>query len=283
MQNTKLFSLIRTRYNQLSETQKRVADFVLQNPGVVMYSSLSNFAMKLNVSETTILRFLRKLDYQSYQTFKVHVAQELSEETMDNLYEDITEKDNLEGIVNKVIASTVKSLQDSKESLDIKRLEELIEQILSAKTILIVGVGSSNAIAFDLYHKLLKLNLNCKYSSDSHISNIICNSLTEKDLLIAISHSGESMEIINSVNLAKRNGSVICSITSYESSTLVSKSNITLLSSSLEMHFRSDALTSRIIQMVFIDMIYISLAIRMGAEGLRCIENSREAVALNKR
>jgi len=73
-----IFSHIRTRYHILSPTQKRIADFVLSNSDGVFLLSLSQLAEKCDTSETTILRFLHKLGFDSYQVFRVRIAQDAS-------------------------------------------------------------------------------------------------------------------------------------------------------------------------------------------------------------
>ena len=74
---TGLLALIRTKYNTLSQAQQAVADYVLANPAAVIMSTLSDIASLANVSETTIIRFLHKLNYSSYQVFRVKIAQEI--------------------------------------------------------------------------------------------------------------------------------------------------------------------------------------------------------------
>lgn len=279
-----IFATIRIKYNTLSDSQKSVADYILVNPEKVMYSSLGDLAANTNVSETTVLRFLRKLNYNSYQVFKVHMAQNLSAGTTQEIYEGVAAEDSIEDVVNKVIDTTVCSIQDSLHNVSVSTVEAIIEKIISSNKIFIVGAGSSSAVAFDLYHKLLKLGFNCNYSSDVHLINIICSGLTKEDLLICVSHSGESREVLSAVEQTEEAGcNEICAFTSFENSTLASHSKYKLISSSKETYYRTDALTSRTIQMTYIDMLYVSLALKMGDVAIKTIERSREAVAKSKR
>lgn len=278
-----LNAVIRTKYNTLSDAQKQVADYILEYPEKVMYSSLGNLAAEINVSETTVLRFLRKINYTSYQVFKVHLAQSLSTDTKERLYNEVSINDSLKNITDKIINSTSEAIADCAQTLNISQLEGFVNTIERANKIFVVGAGSSSAIAFDLFHKLIKLGLDATMSSDAHIINIICAGLKPNDVLICVSHSGESREILCAVENAKNTGCGICSVTSFENSSLVVESDYILLSSSRETHFRSDALLSRIIQMTFVDMIYVSLAVRLKDTAMDNIERSREAVAMIKK
>jgi DNA-binding MurR/RpiR family transcriptional regulator len=275
--------LIRNSRHLFSESQNLVADYVLANPDKVILLSIAELAMSCNVSEPTVIRFLHKMSYQSYQVFRVNIAQELAKNPSQSLYSDVTEHDTGKEIMEKVIASTKQSLDDLVAVLAPEGIEKLCAAIVNAKKIFVIGVGSTYAIAYDFYHKLLKLGYESSCSNDPHIINICCNNMDAKSsILIAISHSGESREILDGVQLAKRSRCPVYSITSFPNSSLAKLADERILSTSLETSYRSDAMTSRIIQLCIIDMVYIRLAVMSGAPAIEKINASRVAVAHNK-
>lgn len=277
-----VFSLIRARYNTLSPDQRKIADYVLQNPRIVMLGSLNDVASACKVSETTIIRFLRKLDYSSYQVFKVNIAQELSSSKTNAVYEEVSSDDDTEHIMSKVFQSTVRSITDSQQVIKPEDIDRMMGLILKARKVLIIGVGASAAIANDFYHKMLKIGINVVVCNDPHLMNIISMNLTSKDLLVTISHSGESREVLGAVTLAKEQGCPIGAITSFPKSRLSAIADAIILSSSLETQLRSDAMTSRIIQLVIIDILHISIVVKLGLKAEENVRKSRIAVALNK-
>lgn len=274
--------LIRAKYSTLSASQKVVADYVMYHAQEVMLHTLNELATACQVSEPTVLRFLHKIDFSSYQLFRIKLTQEISKGTPHAVYEDISFQDNPRQIKNKIIESTINSLQDSREIVDENSVSHFVDMILGAKRILVIGIGASAFIAMDFFHKLAKLGLNVNCSNDPHITNILASSLTAADCLIAFSHSGESREILDGVALAKENHCKLGAITSYLKSTLANEADCVLCSTSLETRFRSDAMTSRIIQMVIIDIVYVSMVVRLGEKILPQIYRSRLAVAKNK-
>lgn len=278
-----LFSLIRTKYNTLSTSQKVVADYVLANPEKVMLNTLSEIAEICGVSETTVLRFLHKIDFKSYQLFRINLTQELSSnDSVSTTYEDVKFSDSIETIIEKVVLSTSSAVQDTKELVDYRVIEEVIRKITSARKVVIIGVGASGAIAIDFFHKLLKLGIETVYSNDAHMINMLTINMQKEDMLIVFSHSGESREVLDAVTIAKERGVCTCAITSYEKSTLSRNCDLLVCSSSVETSLRSDAMVSRIIQMVIIDIIYVSIIVKKGDTVLSQIHNSRLAVAKNK-
>jgi len=278
-----LFSTIRTKYNTLSTSQKVVADYVLANPEKVMLNTLSEIADICGVSETTVLRFLHKIDFKSYQLFRINLTQELSSsDSVSTTYEDVKFGDSIETIIEKVVLSTSSAIQDTRELVDYKVVEEVIQRIISANKIVVIGVGASGAIATDFFHKLLKLGIEAVFSNDAHMINMLSMNMKREDLMIVFSHSGESREVLDAVSIAKERGACTCAITSYEKSTLSRNCDLLICSSSVETSLRSDAMVSRIIQMVIIDIIYVSIIVQKGDTVLTQIHNSRLAVAKNK-
>ena len=104
-----------------------------------------------------------------------------------------------------------------------------------------------------------------------------------KDLVFAVSHSGESRDVLDCVQLARKNGARVIALTSYRDSSLTRTADVVFLSSSNETRYRSDALVSRILQLVIIDMLYVATVLEMGPEAVERINRSRLAVASRKR
>lgn len=277
-----IFTEIRTSYNLLSSTQKTIADYILSHTDKVILLTISELADQCNTSETTVIRFLKKLGYSSYQVFRVKVAQEIAGDSTETIYEEIKEDDTNDQIKRKVIFSTVNSIKDLNNILDDDSIEKTVDILLHSNRIIFYGVGSSSAIASDAFHKFSKLALNVSFYSDPHFINIINSHLTENDVLFVISHSGESREILNCTNLALVNNAKVIAITSYKKSTLAKLATVFLLSSTNETKYRSDAMISRIIQLVIIDIIYISTFLRKSPDSHTALNKSRLAVAMNK-
>ncbi len=278
-----LFSLIRTKYNTLSTSQKVVADYVLTNPEKVMLNTLSEIADICGVSETTVLRFLHKIDFKSYQLFRINLTQELSSnDSVSTTYEDVKFGDSIQTIIEKVVLSTSSAIQDAKELVDYPVVEEIVKHIMEARKVVVIGVGASGAIATDFFHKMLKLGIEAVFSNDAHMINMLSMNMESNDLLVVFSHSGESREVLDAVSIAKEKGVCTCAITSYEKSTLSRSCDLLVCSSSVETSLRSDAMVSRIIQMVIIDIIYVSIIVKKGDSVLSQNHNSRLAVAKNK-
>lgn len=277
-----LFSQIRTRYHVLSPAQKHIADFVLNHSEQVILCSLGDLAEKCDTSETTILRFLRKLGFDSYQVFRVKIAQDLSNNSTQAIYEEIHNTDTPEQIRQKVILSTVDSIQDLNNLISDEMLEQVAGMMIDARKILFCGVGASGVIAIDAFHKFFRLGFDGFYYNDTHFMNIACAHADEDTLVVVISHSGESRDILEAASLAKENAAKVVVLTSYIHSSAAKFADVVLLSSSNETKYRSDAMVSRILQLVIVDILYVNVVLKLGNKGIDSINKSRLAVAKKK-
>ncbi|WP_295360319.1 MurR/RpiR family transcriptional regulator [uncultured Pseudoramibacter sp.] len=273
---------IRTKYNTLSKTQKVIADFILKNATRIPMFSITELAKACNTSETTVMRFLKKLNYNSYQVFRVKIAQATTEEPSTSINDDLNPHDDPETIKQKIIGHTLSAINDINVLLPSSILERAITMIRSAKRIMIYGVGASGAIALDAYHKFSSIGLDVRSYPDPHLMNTTCTQANPNDLMLAISHTGESLEVNHAVQIAKENGAKIIGLTSFSNSTLAKLSDLYLLSSTNDNKYRSEAMASRIVQLTIVDILYTATFMQDEKHYYKALNASRIAVSKNK-
>ena len=278
-----VLATIRTKYHTLSSVQKVIADYIFAHISEIFLLPISELAAKCDTSETTVMRFLRKLDFDSYQVFRVNIAQEIPHEHLESIYGEIDRGDAIELLMEKVIVSTARSIKDLQQMITSEDIKKAAALMKSARAINFIGIGSSSFIAFDAYHKFLRLGMQVMASADAHLMCIMASQTTDRDLVIAVSHSGESRDILDCVKLAKKNNASVIAFTSYRNSSITKYSDVVLLSSANETKYRSDALVSRILQLVIIDILYVAIVLEMGPAAVERINRSRLAVAGKKR
>ena len=279
-----LLSRVRAQMQNFPEAQRRVARYILENSESVVRLTITELASSCGTSETTVVRLLRKLGYDSYQVFRVDMAQQVSSGTnWLRTFDEIQVGDSTAEIVAKVIGSTSVGVQDAQAVVSEPSIDAAVTAVLNAQCVFVTGVGSSAYVAGDLYHKLLRLGIRATTSSDPHMAAIHATHLTERDLLVCVSHSGESESILHAIEAMNDPRPTVVALTSYSHSSLAEKADHVLLSSSAETKFRPDAMLSRIIQLVIVDILNISCAMRMGTESAHAIRRSQLAVARQKR
>lgn len=287
-----LFATIRSKYNTLSKVQKNIADYILNNKMEAVHITISDLAQKCNVSEPTVIRFINKLDYSSYQTFRIDMAGELSKETnklsskdikIDDGYQNIESTDNIDLVKQKVIASATCAITDLKNIINTDDLQRAVNLIFESENLLFYGSGGSSVIAMDAYHKFMRIGKKVSFDLNSHFSLIKTYHLGSNDVIVLISHTGESREVLECAENAKNKGCKIIGITSYLNSALAKASDVVLFSSTYDLKYYTDALVSRLIQLIILDMIFISVSLKMGDDSTKMIQASRKAISVAKK
>lgn len=280
-----VFTEIRVKYNTLSKNQKIIANYILDNKDKCVRMTLRELGSQCRLSETTIIRFINKLDYTSYQAFRLDMAQDVMKNNgaMQGGAEEqheIKTGDSPEEIKNKVISIASSAISDINKLVDGQKLAKVTELIEKSNKIMFFGAGGSGVIATDEYHKFLRCGLNVINESNTHIALIHAALLSENDLLILISHEGESKEVIECAKLAKRSGATVLGITSYMNSDLAKLADLCIFSSTNDSPYYTDDMVSRIVQLVIMDMVVITLSTRIDdVNRKRAIEKSEYAVS----
>lgn len=277
-----LLSDLRTRYNTLSKTQKDIADYILADPERATLQSITELAKNCTTSETTVMRLLKKLDIDSYQVFRISLAKELTDNPKKAISEELQEDDTLNSIKEKIITHNVTSIKDLKYSLHEEDLEKAIGLITSAERIYTYGVGASLAVATDAFHKLANIGFNVSSYPDPHLMNILLSHATPNDLFIAVSHTGESNEVLHAAQIAKAQGAKILVITSFDNSSLARLADVKLLSSTNNKKYHSEAMAARVLQLTIVDILYVGLFMREEETRFEKLNDSRVAVSKNK-
>lgn len=70
---------MRTAYNQFTKAEKKVADFILQNPREVLFMSITDLAEACQVGDTSVFRFCKSMELKGYQEFKMVLSLSLNE------------------------------------------------------------------------------------------------------------------------------------------------------------------------------------------------------------
>ena len=259
---------IKTRYNSFSKAEKKIADFLIQNPNNILPLYITELAKECDTSEATIVRFSKRLGFEGYQQLKIAIAQESEYHPIN---ENITQNDSAESIFQKVCDDIYCSLEKTKKAIDGDSLERCCQAILASNNILVFGLGNSASVAMDASHKIFRLGLSAHPYTDNHMQSIAAAHTDENSVVIGISHSGQSKDIIQAMQIAKQNGATTIAITNFGKSPIDKASDIILHTVSDETNYRILGLSSRIAQLAIIDSIYSYLVCHL--------ENSNERIA----
>lgn len=244
---------IKILYDEMGNAEKKIADFLMENPSRILPLSITELAEKCGGSEATIVRFAKRLGFDGYQQLKISLAQE---EHLPSIGEKITSDDSAIEVFCKVCDDVYCSLERTKKAIDPNALERACLAVASAKNVLLFGLGNSASVATDASHKLFRLGLNAHPYTDNHMQAIAAAHTDEHCVCIGFSHSGSSKDIVQAFQLAKSRSATTIAVTNYGKSPIDKVSDIVLNTVSDETNYTILGLKSRIASLAIVDAIY---------------------------
>lgn len=276
--STSCLQTIRSNYARLSDKEKIIAKYIINHPQTIIHSTINEVAEKLNVADATVFRFCKRVGFKGYQAMKIALASEIMTPAQ-QILEDISEDDNERLVAEKIFKSNIKTLEYTLQVLDETSLTKAVQLLLHASRIHFYGTGGSAVIAMDAYHKFIRTGIQSFAFIDSHFQLMSASQLTGDDTAVIISHSGTNKDTLNILNTANENGARTIAITSYPKSYLSTHADVTLLTSSEETEYRSEALASRIGQLSLIDALYANVMMRNKKDSEAALQKIRSTIS----
>lgn len=269
--NKPMTGIIKSYYPSLTNSEQKVATYVLENLEQVIYYSVTDLAYEAGVGETTVLRFCRKIGLKGYQEFKLRIAQNLSEEKND----DSDESTNLIELISK---NTVKTIENTAAMVSAANLNSAIEMLNEAESINFFGVGTSGLTALDAKNRFLRIGRRTEAIIDPHIQAMTAATLDERDVVIGISMSGSTRDTIETLKIAKNNGAKTIVITYYSRSPITQFADIVLVGGSQESPLEGGSLTAKISQLFIVDLLCTGIALLKKKQSLEMKSRTAKSV-----
>lgn len=261
-----LEKVLRPYMENLNNTEKKIASYFIDSNQSIVNKTISELSQEIGFSESTIFKFVKKIGFQGFQDFKITLATNYKdnneEVTKTNIFTDITENDSVRDIFQKVIIPKVNLLDYLLETLSEELVEEAVDMIHHSDTLFFSGVGGSSVIAYDSFHKFLRTQFQCQFISDFNLQLTYSKKVEDNSLAFLFSHSGVTKEVIELATSLKKHGTKIISLTGNYGTPLEELSDIAFVISSEESTLRSQTLSSRILYMTIIDILYVIIMYR---------------------
>jgi DNA-binding MurR/RpiR family transcriptional regulator len=275
--NRNTLAMIKSIQPSLSKVEQKVSEYVLLHAEEIIYSSVTDLAEKAGVGETSVIRFCRKLDFRGFQDFKLSIAQDLVHPT-EKVHGEVKQEDPIEIVMQKITSHNTSALTSTTDLLSESELVKATEAFLKAKRIFFFGVGSSGITASDAKYRFMRLGFLADAAADAHIIAMNASLVTNEDVVVGISSSGSTKDLVEGIQLANENGAYIIAITNHSKSPITMFSHCVLLASSKETPFQGGAFASKIAQMHVLDILSTMVAIRSRESTYSAIKKTAESV-----
>ncbi len=264
MKNSPILAEISAAIPSLRKSEVKVAEYVLRSPQQVMHMRIVDLAQEAQVSEPTIVRFCRGIGCNGFQEFKVRIAQEMA--ITNNIGQfAIIEDDSIEDICDKIADTTIQRLHQVKTQLKSVQVGAAANAISNARRVEFYGFGASGAVAIDAQHKFFRLQVATAAYSDPHMQAMSAVTLSEQDVVVAISQSGRTKDLLHSVQLAQQHGAMVVSLAPANTA-LSAAADLPIDINIEEDTEQFTPMTSRIAHLMVIDMLAVAVTQRRGPE-----------------
>ncbi|MEI6157577.1 MAG: MurR/RpiR family transcriptional regulator, partial [Atribacterota bacterium] len=243
---------IRSNYSSYTPSLKKIADYLMENFSDFIHMTINEVARVCQVSESSLTRFSQKVGMKNFQALKIQLAHEMGAMTEDEtVYGEILFQDDIGTIVQKVFQAHQEVSNNTNRQLNKNDLAQVVDKIIQANKILIYTAGGSNVAGISFYLRLVRLDLPCFLYMDSTTQLVSASFASPKDVVIAISNSGNIQHLNQAAREAKKNRAFIVAITSYQSSPLAHFADTIIYTTACEdSPFFGEATVSRVAQLL---------------------------------
>lgn len=222
---------IQSEYAYLTSVEKRIADLLLRDPKSFIEYTAAELSSLADISQGSINNFSKRCGAAGFSEFKLKVAEALP------FYEKIPfsgieKSSSIKDVMKLKMEGILSAFRNTLEINDEEALKSAVNKILNARRIEVYGVFYSGIAAKDFARQLIQLGIQASFISDMLLCAVSASMLESEDLVIAVSMSGSTKDILDAAGNAKKNGASVIAITSNKRSKLAALSDIVLLTAS---------------------------------------------------
>lgn len=256
-----VFGAINARYKSLSPSERRVAAFVQQHPEEVATLSLQALAMRCGTSDATVLRFSRSIGFSGYHDFKSALIPALLERGSP-VRRELAGDDPVGSFVQTLARDALQTLR----AVDWGQLDLIADDIVTARQRLLVGLAGSAGVARIFGASLLSIGLPTVWLSDRVEIERFCDLTREGDVVIGISHSGDTAEVCHALVRCREQGATTVAMTNFSPSPIEQGADHLILTSVPESLMGSYSCYPRIMELLVLEVLLTKVTDKLRAK-----------------
>ena len=276
----KVLDRIESLLDAMRPSEQTVGRYVLSHPNLVISLSFPEIAARTGVSQPTVARFCMAAGFSGYRDFKLRLAQSLAH-GVPFVHHDVGLQDSMADVGAKVFDRGIAALVTVRNHLDPVALERATQLLANAARIEFYGLGNSGIVALDAQHKFFRLGVPAVAYSDPHVHAMSASLLGKDDVVVAISGTGRTRELIRSVEIARAAGAAVIAI-SASASPLARLATVALHADVPEDLDVYAPMTSRMVHLVMIDVLSVGVALARGPALAKKLKRAKAVIAESK-
>ena len=225
---TNFWELLQQHQGDLTKSGRTVADYLVQHAAEAQYLSISSLAKECCVAEATVFRFCRALGFEGYHEMRIALAQANATGVLVNQQAPSPDADTAT-LCEHASALFMTAINGTQNALSTEAVDEAVNLMRAAKQVFCFGQGGSMLLANDICARFSSLSTKFRTAGDSHLQLLTASLMGPEDVVLFVSYSGATRDMMETLRTAKDAGAKIILLTHYEDSPGAALADVVLL------------------------------------------------------
>lgn len=233
MSNKNFWDLLAEKQDSLTKSGTIIADYLSKHAEEAQFLSISSLAKECNMAEATIYRFCKQLGFEGYNEMKIALAQAnvvpvpFSSYSLDSVI-------NTSSLCDNVYASFIAAINSTISVLDANAIDEAVILLQRATSVYCLGQGGSMVLANDIWIRFATISNKFRNCGDSHTQLIAASLMGAGDVILFVSYSGATHDMMDTLTVAKKAGAKVILITHYPDAPGTALADVVLVCGAME-------------------------------------------------
>ncbi|KRL41787.1 MAG: MurR/RpiR family transcriptional regulator [Liquorilactobacillus nagelii] len=256
MSSENVIDMIYSNLSAMTQTDKKIAQSILKNPGDAVNYTISELASKSSVSEASVSRFCKNLQLTGFHQLKIELAKVSDDESS---YYKVVNIDNIQQAITNIKDNKNSEISNTLASIDTSTIKKVMKLIESSRIFQIAAEGNTFPVVEDASYRFNQIGILtiCSESWETSIGQTL--NLASDDVLMVISNSGESKRLLKQIRIAKKKGIKVIAITNRNDSPIALEADYHLRTAVRQKVLQSEYYFSRVAAMTVVETIFLLL------------------------
>ena len=226
--STNFWDLLHQRQDDLTQSGRLVAEYLTHHADEAQYLSISSLAKECNVAEATVFRFCRALGFEGYHEMRIALAQANATGALLN-QQELRPDASTASLCEHAHALFLTAINGTQNALSTEAVEKAVALMREANQVFCFGQGGSMLLANDICARFASLTTKFRTAGDSHFQLLTASLMGPEDVVLFVSYSGATRDMMETLRTAKSAGAKVILLTHYEDSPGAALADIVLL------------------------------------------------------
>ena len=226
--STNFWDLLHQRQDDLTKSGRLVAEYLTHHADEAQYLSISSLAKECNVAEATVFRFCRALGFEGYHEMRIALAQANATGALLN-QQELRPDASTASLCEHAHALFLTAINGTQNALSTEAVEKAVALMREANQVFCFGQGGSMLLANDICARFASLTTKFRTAGDSHFQLLTASLMGPEDVVLFVSYSGATRDMMETLRTAKSAGAKVILLTHYEDSPGAARADVVLL------------------------------------------------------